>query len=170
MPVCNKNSDLTKNVNITFNQLNQLPRQINKCPASISSNTEAVFDQKTGLTTDDFLRAEWNSREKHCMTNVALRIKLIETKMVNLSNGETKMVTNLLATNDRLFEVHVRGWDPYAEKLSGLLADSAYLFSNLYVREPADFVYGGNTGYLLGFQNGSSVRKIFEPESHDRKY
>ena len=67
------------------------------------------------------------------------------------------MITNVLASNDGIFKVHV--WEPYAEKLSGLLADTVYLFSNLYVREPGNIIYG-NTGYLLSFYGGSIVRKI----------
>ena len=67
-----------------------------------------------------------------------------------------------------IFEVHIRAWEPYAEKLSGLLADTVYLFSNLYVREPGNIIYG-NTGYLLSFHSGSIVRKIVRQTKNTKK-
>ena len=159
------NNDLSKN-SINLNQMHQLPRQLIKCPASIP-NIEP-FDHKTGLTTDDYLRGEWNGQDKHYMMNVALRVKLINTKTINLTDGGTRMITNVLASNDGIFEVHIRAWEPYAEKLSGLLANTVYLFSNLYVREPGNIIYG-NTGYLLSFHGGSIVRKIVRQTKNTKK-
>ena len=142
---------------INFNQLSQLPHQISKCPASIQKID--VFDHKSGLATNEYLSAEWNAQEKHYMMNVPLRIKQTEVKTVTISDGGSRMVTNVIATNDGLFDVHIRGWEPHAKKLFELQPGSIYLFSNLYIREPGAFVFG-NAGYLLGFNNGSTVRSV----------
>lgn len=140
-----------------FNQLSQLPHQISKCPVSIQKID--VVDHKSGLATNEYLSAEWNAQEKHYMMNVPLRIKETEVKTVTISDGGSRMVTNVIATNDGLFDVHIRGWEPHAKKLFELQPGSIYLFSNLYIREPGSIVYG-NTGYLLGFNNGSTVRMV----------
>ena len=71
----------------------------------------------------------------------------------------TEWCTNVIATNDGLFDVHIRGWEPHAEKLFELQPWAIYLFSNLYVREPGSIFYG-NARYLLGFNNGSTVRIV----------
>ena len=156
-------SNNTSNINsIYFNQLSQLPHQISKCPTSIQKID--VVDHKTGLAPNEYLSAEWNALEKHYMMNVPLRIKETEVKTVTISDGGSKMVTNIIATNDGLFDVHIRGWEPHAKKLFELQPGAIYLFSNLYIREPGAFVYG-NAGYLLGFNNGSSVRMIIRPNS-----
>lgn len=147
---------------VNTQQLYQLPRQLIKCPPSIK-NIEA-FDKKTDLSSDDFLSAEWKGIDRQCMVNVALRIKQLETKNVNLSRGGTKTVTNILASNDSLFEVHISVWEPYAEELSGLEIGANYLFSNLYIRDPGIVMFG-NTGYALGYRFGSDVRAIIKAQT-----
>ena len=102
------------------------------------------------------------------MMNVALRVKFINTKAINLTDVGTRMITNRLASNDGIFEVHIRAWELYAEKLSGLLVDTVYLFSNLYVRESGNIIYE-NTGYLLSFHGGSIVRKIVRQTKNMKK-
>ena len=84
------------NINsITFNQLSQLPHQISKCPTSIQKID--VVDHKTGLAPNEYLSAEWNAQEKHSMMNVPLRIKETEVKTVTISDGGSRMVTNIIA-------------------------------------------------------------------------
>lgn len=145
--------------NINSYQLYQLPRQIVKCPKEIQEIES--FDKKTTLSTDDYLRAEWKKGDMHCMLNVALRIKQIETKTVSLTRGGSKTVTNIMATNDSLFEVHITGWEPYTEFLAELQIGGTYLFSNLYVKDLGSVIYG-NTGYALGYRFGSDIRAIIQ--------
>ena len=52
--------------------------------------------------------------------------RVFNCKTINLTDGGTRMITNVLASNNEIFKVQV--WEPYAEKLSGLLADSLSIF------------------------------------------
>lgn len=48
------------------------------------------------------------------------RIKQIETKFVRLPGDSLKQVTNIIATNDSIYDIQITGWDSYAAQLSHL--------------------------------------------------
>ena len=104
---------------IYYDQLDKLSRQVKLCPDEIIELNRYV-DEKTGLTTDEFLQAGWRANLQHCMMNVVLLVKQIETKTVGLSGGRNKDVCNIFATNGSLCELQITAWEPYSEQLAGL--------------------------------------------------
>lgn len=112
--------DMASNENIYFHQLTKLPQQITRCPKAIRHIYPGTnqFNRKSGLTTDDYLRAGWEP--SHNMMNVVLRVKQVEFKIVALLDGKRIEVTNLMCTNDSVFNVQITAWGLYARNLSNL--------------------------------------------------
>jgi hypothetical protein len=103
-----------------FHQLISLPRQLKNCPASVQQ-IENLFDSETGLIVDEYLKADWNPdpKARHCMRNVTLRIKDVDTKTVSIPGGALKTVTNVTATNG-MFDVQITAWEKYGDLLANL--------------------------------------------------
>ena len=90
-----------------------------RCPAAIAQIDP--IDKSTGMSSDEYVGAAWNSRDKHYMMNLVVFIRQIETKTAKLPNGGEKLVTNVLAGNDSLHEIQLSAWDGYAEHLAQTL-------------------------------------------------
>ena len=78
-------------------------------------------DKTTGMSSDEYVGAAWSCRDKHYMMNLVVCIRQLVTKTAKLPTGGEKLVTNVIACNNSLYEIQLSGRDVYAEQLAQML-------------------------------------------------